>query len=809
IEQVIDGVSASLETNNHEAVNLGLTFLSTVLQRQPATMSLFTSATSEGLQKLLILVHTALQTPATVLSSITTLSYLLWVCLEGKRSNGEKYYTVSEDVITFLSISFEQNLVPALLLKAEVLDRCEPFSVFFNIAKIQLDGVTEPPNTFLAQKLGNLGFIYLAFDIKSRFSTAPGGASLCGCVNECVESLCASLESDPQERLYIRETLHSALPHLNCKCTAILIRCHCMLLQQGELEKCLEVLLQRPPHGSSGCTSSLPQLQRAVLTLFYHTVHSSARQGVLVVYVCSYVCDFNCSVTSPVLVLQALDKFLVLNPDVHLMPIPSLTHLTALYAMTVQDTGVTLVMPTKATQGSQILVRALLRVASPGSLFSPNRYLLQWAFSQPMLEDITRTWFWEWLKGTCAKDDIDSDLELTAGCEEWSVIVQFIRTTPTSLDILLNVSTEEELTPLMISFLDHLLSEQQCIDSNSSRKVFSYVQKFLLAQRIRPLSDGATASLMKLLAKSIHSTLLAPDLKLVYHATNFVARCCSESIASGTALLCGILNDSKEVSSQVLGLLQNNTSFLERVVSCVPASSKPKDHSMGSANALRLIASLIYHQHKTKISCSQSGGVVPLQATLTTLIHHSPTINLSGLYFWRVVLCTGAYTGSFLLCDSNKRVSLGHDVQLVKKLCFLLQNCLVKDNKAVREACALCLVQLFKYITTGEGDRLGQGIGSTWNRVIIDHISTVSVNSHIPVYYLPCLETIICQTPPTHSAQLKDIAQLLYESAVNSTDATPVKYASCLNEVKKIDKTLLDVNQWTHLNKFVPQISQS
>ena len=41
-------------------------------------MSLFTSATSEGLQKLLILVHTALQTPATVLSSITTLSYLLW-----------------------------------------------------------------------------------------------------------------------------------------------------------------------------------------------------------------------------------------------------------------------------------------------------------------------------------------------------------------------------------------------------------------------------------------------------------------------------------------------------------------------------------------------------------------------------------------------------------------------------------------------------------------------------------------------------------------------------------------------------------
>jgi hypothetical protein len=151
------------------------------------------------------------------------------VCLEGKRSNEEKYYSVSEDVITFLSTSFEQNLVPSLLLKAEVLDRCEPFSMFFNIARIQLDGLTEPPNTDLAQKLGNLGFIYLAFDIKSRFSTAPGGASLCGCVNECVESLCASLESDPQKRLYIRETLHSALPHLNCKCNLDTLSSHVSL----------------------------------------------------------------------------------------------------------------------------------------------------------------------------------------------------------------------------------------------------------------------------------------------------------------------------------------------------------------------------------------------------------------------------------------------------------------------------------------------------------------------------------------------------------------------------------------------------
>ena len=80
------------------------------------------------------------------------------------------------------------------------------------------------------------------------------------------------------------------------------------------------------------------------------------------------------------------------------------------------------------------------------------------------------------------------------------------------------------------------------------------------------------------------------------HFDDGYVRCCSEYIASGIALLCEILSDSKEVSSQgiardaflhnglgvamfpftVFGLLQNNTSFLERVVSCVPDSSQPK-----------------------------------------------------------------------------------------------------------------------------------------------------------------------------------------------------------------------------------------
>ena len=97
-----------------------------------------------------------------------------------------------------------------------------------------------------------------------------------------------------------------------------------------------------------------------------------------------------------------------------------------------------------------------------------------------------------------------------------------------------------------------------------------------------------------------------------------------------------------------------------------------------------------------------------------------------------------------------------------------------------------------------------------WNQVIVNHISTTSVHSHIPSYYLPCLTAvshcynttyahlhstnntcfrtqIISQTPPAQASQLKAIAQLLYDSSTaehNSTERSLTTYASCFQEVK-------------------------
>ena len=56
-------------------------------------------------------------------SNSTIVLVFLRVCLEGKRSSGEKC-AASEDVMAFLSISFEENLVPALLVSQGYIAVC-------------------------------------------------------------------------------------------------------------------------------------------------------------------------------------------------------------------------------------------------------------------------------------------------------------------------------------------------------------------------------------------------------------------------------------------------------------------------------------------------------------------------------------------------------------------------------------------------------------------------------------------------------------------------------------------------------------
>ena len=41
--------------------------------------------------------------------------------------------------------------------------------------------------------------------------------ALCSTVNSFLEQLCVHLERDGQSATYVREILHSALPHMNCE----------------------------------------------------------------------------------------------------------------------------------------------------------------------------------------------------------------------------------------------------------------------------------------------------------------------------------------------------------------------------------------------------------------------------------------------------------------------------------------------------------------------------------------------------------------------------------------------------------------
>lgn len=59
---------------------------------------------------------------------------------------------------------------------------------------------------------------------------------------------------------------------------------------------------------------------------------------------------------------------------------------------------------------------------------------------------------------------------------------------------------------------------------------------------------------------------------------------------------------------------------------------------------------------------------------------------VSGLCFWRTVFSTGGYTGCFVLELSSKTAGTVLDVSTLKKLIFLIHNCLVKVHMIVRIA---------------------------------------------------------------------------------------------------------------------------
>ena len=117
--------------------------------------------------------------------------------------------------------------------------------------------------------------------------------------------MCVHLERDGQSATYIREILHSALPHINCELSItpcdfitsvmILLGVCYFCCNAGGIGSCLQFLSQRVGGFAMGKVqkegNSLQALQSGTLTLLYFAlIHGDRSAAGLVLYILTLLC---------------------------------------------------------------------------------------------------------------------------------------------------------------------------------------------------------------------------------------------------------------------------------------------------------------------------------------------------------------------------------------------------------------------------------------------------------------------------------------------------------------------------------------
>ena len=127
--------------------------------------------------------------------------------------------------------------------------------------------------------------------------------ALCSSVNSFLEQVCVHLERDGQSATYIREILHSALPHMNCELsitpydftTSVMAwyEFYYFCCNSGGIGSCLQFLSQRVGGFAMGKVqkegNSLQALQSGTLALLYFALIHGDRSG-LVLYILTLLC---------------------------------------------------------------------------------------------------------------------------------------------------------------------------------------------------------------------------------------------------------------------------------------------------------------------------------------------------------------------------------------------------------------------------------------------------------------------------------------------------------------------------------------
>lgn len=626
---------------------------------------------------------------------------------------------VLEQFVESLWKLIDQTCVPALVVNCEALDNQAVLRNFFEILHISVSSMSTCRQVF-AQKLASGSFVRLSLEIKEKFHRSAESRELEDAIASFLTELCLAL-GDVTESIQLGEVLttsnvggiHSSTTFLN-------------LLTQSAVSQGTKEIID----------DSLFSTQCACIELLYVSfVHGD-------------------EIVPVEHLMTSIHKYLVLHPDLRIVPRVSFKHLLFLWMGSYRKLR-TLPLPSalvESMQASQeILEQNLVKLKADEfeSIYINDALFVSWIFCRESLAKAFGRQVLICFLETEKAQDSSNNAELHHLLATNS---QSIRTFISLVDC-----NEEAIANHVVTILEGLIGA----DSDTSAKlstsnerslavhITSIFHKLFLSHKANPLQEHSITAILNVMV-AVQMKNLAFDIKLLYHVINLLTStkgCQSFTVVAFNYLNVALAWDTYSENQRVATVLLSNKGFCSHVQEILNAkltkdvgerSDSPEDvNTLGSI--LILISSLANSQILAQKDVEDAFRI-DKKCMIKLANERQNILGLSSLVFWDAFFRTTGVSEKPVVVLSDR--TQGKDQPLEKLsdvdlhvLLVYLQNSLVHDSETVRQCAVKCFDSFLRYVPNAS-----YFATNPWNKIVLEsQLCELSVNVATSSLVLFCL----------------------------------------------------------------------
>lgn len=643
--------------------------------------------------------------------------------------------------------AIDQTCVPALMVNCKTIENQAVFKNFFEILHLSVSPLSTCRDVF-AQKLASGSFVRLSLEIKEKFCRSAESRELGDAIANFLTELCLAL-GNASDKVQLTELLkasntvgiHSSTTCLN-------------LLNQSSVRQGTSEIID----------DSLFSTQCACIELMYV---SFAHGDEFV----------------PVeRLMTSLHKYLVLHPDVSILPRVSLKHLLFLWMgsysrLRTLPLPATIVESMKVSQ--EILRQGLVKFKAEEfeSIYIHDVLFVSWIFSYESLAQAfgrqTLICFLETEKAQNSSNDAELHQLLASNPQSFRTFVSLVD------------CNEEAIVNRVVTILEALISG----DSDSSAKISmsqlsslaihltNIFHKLFLGHKAKPLQEHSITAMLKVMT-AVQMKIPSFDIKLLYHVINLLTStkyCQTVVVAAINYLNVSLAWDANRDNQRVVAVLLSNKAFCSHVQEIINAKlvtdvGQRRD-SMDDVNVLASVLVLISFLATTQILTHndiQDTFRIDKKCMIKLANERQNILGVSSLVFWDVFFKTSGGAENHVMVLSERVQGNEEPVEKLSEvdlhvLLVYLQNALVNDSETVRQCATKCLESFLNYVPNAN-----YFASNPWNRIVLEsQLCVLSVNVITPSLVLFCL--LILQ----HAANKHQFTDVLQNAVKSIFDIIP------------------------------------